>query len=160
MIEIRHDTVRMLEQAAGFQRRVAILAGDEFDRNFERQSFFGTSWAASKYVSRRGGRLLIRSGALRRSIHYQIQGDRITFRSNRPYASIHNEGGTIKHPGGTAYLLKEDGKAIFVSNRQAKGQSYKRTQAHDIEIPARPFIGNHPQLDGEIEREFDQLFKI
>ena len=72
--------------------RVELL--DEFDKNFERGSFFGTKpWPKSR---RPGGKSpLIDSGALRRSIKGEISGNRIAFSSSLPYASIHNSGGTL-----------------------------------------------------------------
>ena len=160
MIDIKKDTIKLLEKVAGFQKSVAVLAADEFDKNFERQSFFGQSWPTSEYVKRTrgGGKLLMHSSRLRRSIKYQVKGNMIVFSSNAPYAEIHNEGGKINHPGGTAY--KQKGETIWVSNRAARGKKYPRTKPHNIEIPQRQFMGDHRQLQKEIEKEFDNLFKV
>jgi phage gpG-like protein len=151
---------RLENSLANFPQKVAILAADLFDQNFEKQSFFGIPWKPSKYVETRrsGGKLLIGTGRLRRSIKYQLSGNKIIFKSDAPYAEIHNEGGTIKHPGGTAYFKKK-GETIWVSNRKAAGKNYPRTKPHNIEIPQRQFIGSHPQLTKEIEVELDKLFK-
>lgn len=57
-------------------------------------------------------------------------------------AAAHEFGATIKHPGGTAYRTFAVGgtvKAIFVSNKEAKPFD-RRTAAHTIEIPERPFM--------------------
>ena len=69
---------------------------DEFDQNFERQSYFGHAWQRRK-TPIGDGALLQKSGALRRSIHSPRTSDTgITFSSSLPYASIHNEGGEIE----------------------------------------------------------------
>ena len=54
-----------------------------------------------------------------------------------PYARIHELGGTINHPGGTPYRII-DGRAVFVS--KAQGAGLPKTRAHEIEMPARPYI--------------------
>ena len=69
---------------------------DEFDQNFERQSYFSHAWQRRK-TPIGDGALLQKSGALRRSIHSPRTSDTgITFSSSLPYASIHNEGGEIE----------------------------------------------------------------
>ncbi|MBN1250675.1 MAG: phage virion morphogenesis protein [Bacteroidales bacterium] len=139
---------------------VAVLAADEFDKNFKKQSFFGEKWKPSDYVkrTRQGGSLLQKTGSLRRSINYNFKGDKIVFSSNITYAEIHNEGGIIKHPGGTAYFKKK-GKTTWESNRKASGEDYPRTKAHDINMPQRQFIGGHPKLDKMIEKEIDNIIE-
>lgn len=137
---------------------IAVLTADEFDRNFERESFFGAAWNPSEYVkrTRSGGKLLAKTGALRRSVKYKIIGTRIEFSSRLPYAQIHNQGGVINHPGGTAYFKKK-GETIWISNRKAAGKKYPRTKAHKINIPQRQFVGAHPKLDKMIEKEIEGL---
>lgn len=142
----------------------AVLAADLFDRNFETQSFFGQAWAPSKYVERenikagKNRNILQKTGALRKSIYYDIDKSSITFYSNVPYAQIHNEGGTIKHPGGTAFY-KKGNAVVWVSNSDAAGKDFPRTKAHDIAIPERRFIGDHEQLDNELAKLIDELLK-
>lgn len=69
------------------------------------------------------------------------------------YAAVHEFGGTIPHPGGTAYIVTKDG-AKFISNARAarfKNQkSIRRTKAHSITIPARPFLA--PAAEDSRER--------
>lgn len=54
-----------------------------------------------------------------------------------PYARIHEFGGTINHPGGTPFFIK-DGQLRFV--RKANGARFAKTKPHPIVIPARPYI--------------------
>lgn len=55
------------------------------------------------------------------------------------YAAIHEYGGTIQSPGGTAYMMKEDGMAQFVSNAAATADM-PRTQPHTIHMPERSYM--------------------
>ncbi len=143
----------------GITKSIAIHANDLFDQNFTNQSFFGEKWTPSKYVERENKQhykgqsrnLLQNSGHLRKSINRTVSDNFITFFSNVVYAQIHNEGGTINHPGGTAYVYdKKKKRSIWVSNRKASPKM-KRTKAHPINIPQRQFIGNHKKLEKDIE---------
>lgn len=73
---------------------IRVELADEFDRNFERSSFFGEEkWPKS---TRPGAKTpLIDSGALRRSVRGTVRRNTVQFSSSLPYASIHNEGGTL-----------------------------------------------------------------
>jgi hypothetical protein len=52
------------------------------------------------------------------------------------YARIHEYGGTINHPGGTKYIIK-DGQAKFVPS-SFSGEVEGITKPHKIDIPERP----------------------
>jgi len=155
---------RVAVMVSNLPKDVAVLAADEFDTNFERQGFFGDGWAESKRVERyrigerKQGSTLLQTGNLRRSIRYSVQGGTIRFSSDVPYASIHNEGGEINHPGGTAFV-KKNGKAIWVSNRTAAGKNYHRTRPHKIVMPRRQFVGNHPDLEKAIAAHIEYELK-
>lgn len=168
-----NEFIRRMKRLGDELRRlpgdIAVLAADEFDQNFERQGFFGEAWKTSKRVegyaarNKPAGSILINTGALRRSIKYSVSGNTIRFASNVEYAQIHNEGGTINHPGGTAYFVsKKRGKAVFVSNRVERRFKYRlpRTKPHDISILQRQFIGEHPKLDSEIDKLVNEVFNI
>jgi len=137
--------------------KIATESADLFDQNFEQEGFFGNKWKQSMRTYRyeirgeKNGKTLQDRGALRKSIQYTVNGNTIVFTSNVPYASIHNEGGVIKHPGGTAYTNILGGASFFISNLGAAGHDYKRTKPHDIPMPQRQFVGGHPALLAAIE---------
>ena len=57
-----------------------------------------------------------------------------------PYAKIHEYGGQINHPGGTAYMFIQ-GRVQFVSNVVALSKSWlPRTGPHVISIPERSYM--------------------
>ena len=95
-----------------------------------------------------------RSGALARSIQQEspIEQDggiygRVFSSGDVKYAAIHEYGGVIKHPGGTAYIpgLGPGGLPAFISNSAADGlasigHAVPRTLPHDIPMPERSFL--------------------
>lgn len=92
-----------------------------------------------------GRAILVKSGDLRASIEGQLMSDSVLFKSDLPYSRIHNDGGTINHPGGTPFFVK-DGETIFVSNKKAKELAerkimLRRTKPHKIKIPRRRYMG-------------------
>lgn len=102
---------------------------------------------------------LRRTGRLLKSIQVWADKDSINISANMPYAAIHQFGGIINHPGGTAYLNIK-GRSVFLSHNKVNDMikrllskkknahlKYKQkplavnyTKPHKITIPARPFI--------------------
>lgn len=88
-------------------------------------------------------------GNLRRSIHNAvtqaaalIQGMVFSDGSVK-YARIHEYGGTINHPGGTAYFVSYAGGVggvTFVSNKSGLSEHLPRTKPHTITMPERSFL--------------------
>ena len=84
------------------------------------------------------------TGTLRRSIFARIieivdktLGEVGT---NLNYGVLHEYGGVIRHPGGTAYFLAPDGTAHFISNANILAARLPRTAPHDIPMPERSFL--------------------
>jgi phage gpG-like protein len=145
---------------------------DEFDRNFERKAFFDQPWPRERFPNRRGS-LMMRTGALRRSIRSQVSGQTIRFSSSLPYATIHNEGGQIA----VTPAMKRFFWAMFYKSSgaasKAKGQSKGRYSAEaewwkamalkktgsKIKIDQRQFIGPHRQVDISVERVLQKSMK-
>ena len=151
--------------------RVELL--DEFDRNFERKAFFDDKWPETKFPNRRGS-LMMRTGALRKSIRATSSDHSITFMSSLPYASIHNEGGEItvtekmkrffwamyyKSSGAIAKTAKGEArqtsrnKTMVLEASYWKGMALKKAGSK-IKIEKRQFIGHHIQVDQCVDRVF------
>jgi len=140
-----------------------VEISDEFDRNFERKGFFDEKWPDTRIHSRRGS-LLMRSGALRRSVKSTSTGNSIHFSSSLPYASIHNEGGTIT----VTAKMKKYFWAMFMkaaggrkSNRLSQEADFFKAMAlkkvgSKIKIEKRQFIGPHSEIDVVVDRLFKQ----
>lgn len=151
---------------------------EEFDRNFERKSFFGKAWKTPKIPNGRGS-VLIRTGALRRSIKSRVQSGQITWSSSLPYASIQNNGGEIVvtdkmkrffwamyYKSAGAITKKKDGSASKNQRNQrlsAEAQQWKNLAlmktGHRMKIEQRQFIGDHPIVRERIEKIIDANVK-
>jgi phage gpG-like protein len=87
--------------------------------------------------------LKTRTGLLRDSITVQVDDDGSTITgtigTNVEYAAIHEFGGIIHHPGGTAYMLIK-GQLTFISNASPLASELLRTRPHDIPMPERSFL--------------------
>lgn len=148
--------------------------------NFKNEGFGGSPWPKRKRGD--GGRkrrLLVGQGGARRmqrSLRVQAMGGVIRVASDVPYAAIHNEGGTINHPGGTPYITVGKSKARKNGRRRSlrnfgearvaflkKDGSYpegvKFTEPHPINIPQRQYIGEHPQLSNRLQKAFEATLK-
>ena len=148
---------------------VQIEATEEFDRNFERKSFFESgTWEKTKYDNPKGS-LMMRTGTLRKSIRSEIKDTCITFTSSLPYAEIHNEGGEIvvteqmkRYFWAKYYELSGKVKATSKGKASKSSQKYSAQAEYyknlalmkvgaKMTIPKRQFIGEHPNLTKRIE---------
>ena len=97
------------------------------------QGFFGQRWQDVKrrtnppkgkesLAAARRPILTGSSGNLGRSIHFTTQPGKVIVQSDLPYSSAHNYG----------------------TNNAGR--------SHNVHIPQRQFIGEHPQLESEIEK--------
>lgn len=164
---------------------IKVELTDEFDRNFERKSFFDRRWKplSGGYNPTRGS-MLMRTGTLRRSITSKVVGSSVTFSTSVPYAALQNYGGKIivtkkmkgyfwhryteitgsKKAGKAGRLQrKKNGKlrnnkknrqlsdeALFCRNMALKKVGSK------IVIPARQFLGYHPEVDKMVKNIIDR----
>ncbi len=160
---INLDTLKAKAQAA--ISRLPPLLGAEAVRhtkeNFRMGGFMDAtleSWEKRKNDNDPGRGILIgrQSGHLFKDIRVLSRTENsVTVGTTLPYARIHNEGGTINHPGGTAFFMK-GGKMAFVSNRKASnlataGHKLPRTKAHPIRIPQRKFLGMSKVLTANLQ---------
>lgn len=117
---------------------VSLLAITE--DNFDSQGRPAWAGLSPDYAKRRKpGKILSQSGQLRDSIQAFHNDTEAGVSSNLPYSAIHQFGGTIKHPGGTRYVIAGVGMAYFVSNAFT-GPTHGVTKPHDIPMPARPYL--------------------
>lgn len=151
---------------------------DEFDKNFQRKAFFDQPWPAAKHPNPKGS-LMMRSGDLRNSIQSSVQGDSIRFTSSEPYAEIMNEGGVItvtaqmKRYFWAMYYKATGGMTKTKSGKTSNNKRNRNLNAQalfwrnmalmkpgsKIKIPARRFIGRHPQVDHVIKTVVDDNTK-
>ncbi len=164
---------RFVQELSTLNREIAIESINFFKESFDNQGFTNTTlipWRRTKAgkkntFGQKSSGILIQSGELKDSFDYEINGMVITIINTAAHAPAHNEGLTIKHPGGTAYFTSK-GKTRFISNRKAKeiekkalaGLKLPRTKAHPIPMPKRQFMGKSVVLNERIRKIIIQKF--
>lgn len=161
---------------------IRVEAAEQFDRNFETESFFGTAWQRKKSPVG-SDHVLVGSGTLRRNIFSRTDEDSITFESTLPYSGIHNEGGEIKvtdrmrryfwamyYKANGGLGRRKDG-TLRKDKRNARISTEAEFWKHlallrvgaTIKIPRRQFIGAHPRLEAAvtaiIEKRLQEYFE-
>lgn len=148
-------------------RDIQIELADEFDRNFERQAFFSETWKRRRSPVRTGGHLLVDSGNLRRSVKSSIEGDSVVFKSDLPYATVHNEGGSIRvtekmkrffwhkyYSASGSFGRRKDGSlrrdrrnSRLVGEADFWKSMALMKEGSEIKIPRRQFLGYSPEVE-------------
>lgn len=112
----------------------------------------GTPWPPSLRVQKHGGKTLILSSRLYRSVTYQASASQLELGTNVAYAAIHQFGGLIHQAAREAVLHfktnKKTGASRFAKPRKADRARKAQIGERDIKMPSRPFIG----LDDADER--------
>lgn len=115
----------------------------------------GAPWIPSKRALRVGGRTLIETARLFGSITHNVLGNGVEWGTNVVYAAIHQLGGTIhrKARTQTIYRRQKSNSNRFVKKSKSDFATEHAVGAHDIIIPARPFLG----LDEEDRVESENI---
>ncbi|WP_287916055.1 phage virion morphogenesis protein [Comamonas sp.] len=107
----------------------------------------GMAWQAlqpryARSKKKNKDKILTLDGHLRR-IHWQPDGDDVLAGSNRIYAAIQQLGGTINKPARQSSVHFGEGKTarLFVKKKKAKRSMDVTIPAHEVVMPARPFLG-------------------
>lgn len=120
---------------------------EEFDKNFERKAFFSDKWKKRQYKNPKGTLLAV-SNTLRRSIKAEVRGNGVRFSSTVPYASVHNEGGSIQQNVRSHKRTSKKGKTYTV-------KAHPRT----IKMPQRQFIGDGKETQEIIKGAINKNLK-
>ena len=94
---------------------------------------------------------MLRTGALRRSLTFRTEGNRVIVSSSMTYAQIHNEGGVVTVP------VTERMRRYFFAMHHKTGMSrylamaLSRKQQYRIVIPRRQFVGITPETHKRLE---------
>lgn len=137
---------------------VGTEAVNQFKRNFETESFAGgTKWASRKTI-REGGtngqKVLSKSGELSESIDYKKNGNTASITTDKPYAELHNEGGTITvTPKMKKYFWAKHHEYKEAGNLELAGQFKGLALAKTLTFPQRKFIGESPELIDRITQK-------
>ena len=107
----------------------------------------GDTGVKGKYTpSNAGNAPGVRTARLKNSIASVKTGKKMqrAVGTNVKYARIHEKGGIINHPGGTHFIMTDDGPR-FLSDEKAlqmklQGEWVGKTGPHQITMPPRPFM--------------------
>lgn len=158
---------RIMTKVQSFQVRLPdIIATESINAtvdNFKDESFFGEKWKPRK-DKKNTRKLLVKSGTLQRSPRIFVsQPGLVIIGTEVPYASIHNNGGTINRAARSETFVRnryKTGKkgemfgglgAFRKGTTPGAGQSYK---AYSTTMPMRKFLGPHPKLKKQM---FDSI---
>ncbi len=97
----------------------------------------GTPWEQSIRAKEDGGQTLTDSSQLKSSIHAEPSSGSVRWGSNKIYARIQNDGGTIRAKGGGKLKFPLPGGLGFRSVDQ-------------VTLPARPYLGINAEDEAEL----------
>lgn len=155
---MNNDTFRKL------LKDIKVEMDDEFDLNFKRKAFFDRSWKPAKVNTI--GSLMMRTGALRKSLRSIIETNGVRWTSSLPYSNIHNSGGdiivTVKMKKYAWYRVRMlTGNNPKMDNPEI---AFWRAMALKpvgsvIHIPQRQFVGDHQQVHKAVRKAAEQWFE-
>ena len=151
------DVQAKLDTSGLMSRLGEYLLKSTQDRFKSQTSPDGEPWAPlqQRYAKRKKynkDKVLTLRGYLRSYIHYQIpNAQTVVVGSNQKYAAIHQFGGEIDKPErqATARYRSVAGRVLFAKKSHTRG--VKENGAHQVKIPARPFLGISAADDRELQ---------
>lgn len=139
-----------------------VLVASTDERFVSMQSPSGEPWKPlhprTIRQKRNKNKILTERGLLRGSIHYELNGDTLEVGTDRKYGAIHQFGGVVKIPARTQTVkvgTKGKNKGRFMKAKSKAAHAIERTftiPAHDVSIPARPFLGLSAEDEQAIQR--------
>lgn len=140
------ELINRFEHREPLMREMAAAMGDAVEENFARQGrpdWLG--WSPAYARTRKGGKILQRSGRLAKSITQYSTSDEATVGTNVKYARIHQEGGEISiapRSQRAYYRQNKDGSVgnRFVKKSRSNFSQWHTMGAYKIKMPARPFL--------------------
>ncbi len=157
-------------------RHIGKLAVDHFKDNFRKGGFVNnglTAWEKPKRFSEIGGTkqrygtLLSSKNELFNSISYDAKNNTVFIRSDKEYAAIHNEGGTINSTIPITDKMRKFAWAMHYNETGGEGDSKwkglaltkKDTLNLSINMPQRQFIGDSKELNTAITELIEKHLK-
>lgn len=158
-------------------RHIGKLAVDHFKDNFRKGGFVNNglrAWEKPKRFSETGksagsryGTLLSSRNELFNSISYDAKNNVVYIRSDKEYAAIHNEGGTINSTIPVTPKMRKFAWAMHYNETGGEGDSKwkglaltkKDSLNLSINMPQRQFIGQSKELNQAITELIEKHLK-
>lgn len=147
--------VARARDARGLFEQIGMSLVTSTQARFERgQAPDGSPWPPSMRAKLTGGKTLIETARLMRSVTYQANDGGVEVGTNVIYAAIHQLGGNINRPARQQTLTfkrGKDGKRQQGFRKKGRGNETRTVSigAGIVHMPARPFLG----LDDDDQRE-------
>ncbi len=139
-------------------RKLAVIMSNETEAAFRSKVWDGVRWAPVRVANPRGS-LMLRTGALRRSLSFVARGNVVAVSSSMPYASLHNEGGRVVVPVTDKMrrywwwqYRKSGGRDV-----RYKAMALSRKSQWTICVPQRQFVGVTDETDRQLEAQLDEM---
>lgn len=151
------DTKRRADDPTGMYANIGMSLVTSTQHRFETGTApDGSPWPPSIRALAFGGKTLIESARLFRSITFQASHSGVEVGSNVVYAAIHNFGGVI-HRAAHAMVLNfrktKSGQQRFAKAKKATSSRKVDVAAYSVTMPKRTFIG----LDQADERSIERI---
>lgn len=142
------------EDATPAMQRVGSFLETDTLLRFERETGpDGRKWPQSLRARHSGGQTLTDTARLRQSIVSEATATSAAVGTNLVYAAIHQFGGTIKREARQQTIYhhydKRSGELSrrFVKKGKSNFARDAQVKAHEVKIPARPFLGLNEQSE-------------
>jgi phage gpG-like protein len=136
---------------------VGVEAVNHFKESFTNEGFTDKSFVkwqerkSKRFGSTNSQPILSQSGELADSIDFRIEGDTVVIYTDKPYAEIHNEGGTIEVTAQMKkYFWSQWHMAKEMEDEEMMSQFKAMALAKQIKIQQRQFIGESEALNQRI----------
>lgn len=135
-----------------------VIMQEETADAFSKKEWDGIPWTPRAQDDGIGS-LMIRSGALRRSVIIEADGNHVIVSSNTLYANIHNSGGVL-HPEVTPKMRRYFW-AMYHKTKLPKWKALALTKKKQltIRIPKRQFAGVTRDTERKWQEAVDQRFR-
>ena len=145
-------------------RAASVIALNHFKDSFQKQGFTDeafTAWDSRRGDTRPGGAILTQTGHLRDSLNIStVTKTKVEIVNSAPYASIHNEGGTL-----TIAITPKMRKYfwfMFGNTGESKFKFMALTKKNNmvIKMPKRQFMGDSAVMTTKFDKwMIDQISK-
>ena len=151
--------------ARDVQEVVGVEAVNQFKSNFVQEGFDGNKWASRKTKVKLQKKVLTGQGSgdhLSDSLDYRVEGNTTIIYSDKVYAQIHNEGGTITvTPQMKKYFWAMSMQAKEAGDTDLQEQYKWMALSKEITIVQRMFMGESKDLNqkiiSKIERDLNRI---
>lgn len=159
---------RLQRMKSDLPKKIANTAQNHFNAEFNRSSWDGVPWPERK-DKKNTRHLLVKTGALRAALNSCVRlatWARIELSVDKPYAEAQNYG-VHKAVEVSSHERRKMGKqkVYSIETRRAKkvhaqiGQTHVKGFVRKMNLPARKFIGDSPELRKKIHLLFNKACK-